>query len=75
MAARRRYKWSPRTGELMSFVTMTPGVPALRGRPDAWNAFVVVQGDKVLVVAVARHADSAASVFRYPLPVEAGQSF
>lgn len=49
----------------MSFVTMTPGAPALRGRAGAWNAFVVVQGDKVIVVVNVQIAGD--SVFLYPL--------
>jgi hypothetical protein len=40
----------PRTGEFMSFVTMTSGAPALRGSPGAWNASGVVQADKVIVL-------------------------
>jgi len=72
MGGRRRYKWSPRIGELMSFVTMTLGAPALRERPCAWNAFVVVQGDKMLVVAVARHADCGRFCLSLPFTCRSG---
>jgi hypothetical protein len=51
---------------------MTPGAPALRGRPCAWKAFVVVQADKVIVVA--RRADCLRFCLSLPFPVEAGQN-
>jgi hypothetical protein len=50
----------------MSFVTMTAGAPALRGRLGASNAFVVVQGDKVIVVPFRDVQIAGASVFLHP---------
>lgn len=52
-------------------MAMTPGAPALRGRPCAWNAFVIVQADKVIVVA--RRADCRRFCLFLPSLVEAGQ--